>query len=199
MNDLLYLIYKMFEKYAKNIKNISTREILSYIFVIIFIIVISFSISYYYLVQTIEIILSLLVFYLMLIYLKIGFIVLESFFYTTAEISLLVLLSQSYCNVPNYSPDSDYALQLILRMGYIFIILKFFKSLFCKVCVYLEGDKKIKKQNNKLIIIFVFICAVYFAQQIYLVVNPIINDSCVLKLPRESSYSVQTGRTLSTH
>lgn len=124
----------------------------------------------------------LLVFLLLIIMIKAGFVVLKSFFVVAAELSLLIFLSQSYCNVSGHSIESDEALKSLLAFGILFIAISFLKSLYEE----LNKDYKVIKNEpwskEKIIFMSCYFLFIYvFIWNICLVMIPILSDLCVYK------------------
>jgi ABC-type multidrug transport system permease subunit len=137
---------------------------------------------YFFSKQLIIIIFFFLLFALFLLFLQAGFIVLKSLFNVAADLSLLLLLSQSYCNISNRPPSSDTALQGILFIGLLYVIVEFIGSLRKALKEYFKNTEYKEKKNDKIIITLIFILfAVWILYAISLVIIPIVNDSCVYK------------------
>ena len=128
------------------------------------------------------IILTILIILLSVIMLFTGFIVLRSLVMVGAEVSLLIYLAQSYCDIPNHLSQSDDALRSLISFSLIFIVVAFCKSLYKDVQ---EKYKLIKteslgKEKAAMIALFLIFTSL-FIRQIYLVTNPIILNLCVYK------------------
>ena len=111
-----------------------------------------------------------------------GFSVMKALFFIAAELSLLIFLTQSYCNLSVKPDGTKEALQSLLIIGLSYIIYNFIKSLLgaCK-----NRYKIIKNDRGWFfktisISLFIFFAGV-FIWQIFLVVNPIISDLCIYK------------------
>lgn len=106
-----------------------------------------------------------------------GFVIMDSLVVVAAELSLLIYLAQSYCDVSNRSTDSDNALKSLLYVGIIYIIVRFFGTLFKKI----KEDNGGKLLEDKIITtIFIFITGLLL-WQMYLIMNPITNNLCVFR------------------
>lgn len=111
-----------------------------------------------------------------------GFAVLKSLFLVSAEISLLIFLSQSYCNVPNRSIDGDKALKSLLVVGLIYITLNFCRSLYEALRKNYKAVENERWSKDKVIAVALFlIFAGLFLWQVFLVISPIIMNLCVYK------------------
>ncbi|MFA5080033.1 MAG: hypothetical protein WC472_00190 [Candidatus Paceibacterota bacterium] len=122
---------------------------------------------------------ALLFFVVMLIA---GFAVLKSLFIVSAELSLLIFLAQSYCNISIRSIDSDNALKGLLSISILYIGGIFFKTLYITVRDYYKKVEKDPLSFKKMFLVsfFIFFIAVII-WQIYLVMDPIIQDLCIYK------------------
>jgi hypothetical protein len=112
-----------------------------------------------------------------------GFATLKSLFFVAAELSLLIFLSQSYCDISNRSIVSDNALKTFVVVGLLYIIFNFFHSLYKTVKKYykksIEKNTSLKERIFGVIVFLIF--TTFFMVQIYLIVNPIILNICVYK------------------
>jgi len=137
---------------------------------------------YFFSKQLIWIIFFFLLFALFLLFLQAGFIVLKSLFNVAADLSLLLLLSQSYCDISKRPPSSDSALQGILFIGLLYVIVEFINSIRKALKEYFKNTRYKGKKNDEIIITLVFIFfAIWVVYAISLVIIPILNDSCVYK------------------
>ncbi|MFA5261940.1 MAG: hypothetical protein WC450_11995 [Candidatus Omnitrophota bacterium] len=111
-----------------------------------------------------------------------GFTVLKSLFVVAAELSLLIFLAQSYCNVPNRSAPGNEALNNLLNIGLLYIFLTFCGSLYKTLREYNEklGKEPIPKAGILAIALFL-IFAVLFISQLYQAIYPIISNLCIYK------------------
>lgn len=111
-----------------------------------------------------------------------GFAVMKALFFVAAELSLLIFLAQSYCNVQTRPVGSDEALQSLLIIGMTYIIYSFFRSLLDICKKHYQPIKNERRSSQKIVTISLFIFfAGVFAWQIYLVVSPIVKNLCVYK------------------
>lgn len=113
-----------------------------------------------------------------------GFVVVKSLFLIAAELSLLIFLAQSYCNVPLRTPASDDALRSLIFLGLIYVVVAFIQSL------YETLKERYKKMNDRsgawsfqriIVAALFFIFAGIFLWEIYLVMQPIILGLCVYR------------------
>lgn len=124
----------------------------------------------------------MLVVFVFLVMFIAGFAVMKALFFVAAEISLLIFLAQSYCNVPIRSAASNEALQSLLIIGLAYIVFNFCRSL---LEVFKKDYKPVKNErwsSHKIVIVSLFLFfAGVFVWQIFLVVNPIVSNLCVYK------------------
>lgn len=152
-------------------------------FFYIIIVLLTLSLIYHFLgkyLLTLE--LAAIAFILFFIYLKASFLVYESLFRITTEISLLVLLSQSYCDIQNRTANSDDALRGILGFGFLYGMYIFVKELIKISDEYFKKEEdQIKIKNKTLIKIIFYIFIIFITWQVALVISPVIQDSCVYR------------------
>jgi hypothetical protein len=119
---------------------------------------------------------------LLVLMIRAGFAVLESLFLVSAELSLLIFLSQSYCNIPIRSVASDLALRNLLIIGMMYMILKSFGSLRGALKSNFANIKKRKRLMHEIVVMASFLLfTVLMIWQIYMVMNPIINNLCIFR------------------
>lgn len=107
--------------------------------------------------------------------------VLSSLFLLSAEISLLVFLAQSYCDVVKVPSQSDNALRSLVGFGIFYIAYKFFQYL-GKALKARLSDLPEKKMKGKFLIIGLFLIFTgSFVWTVFQVANPIILNLCVYK------------------
>lgn len=111
-----------------------------------------------------------------------GFSVMKALFFIAAELSLLIFLAQSYCDLSVKPSGTKEALQSLLIIGLSYIIYNFIKSLLevCKNRYRIIKNDKDRFFKIVSISLFIFFAGV-FVWQIFLVVNPIISDLCIYK------------------
>ncbi len=111
-----------------------------------------------------------------------GFAVVKSLFLVAGELSLLIFLSQSYCEVSVRAAVSDAALKNLLVLGLLYIGITFVRSLYE---VTRENYRKMSGERwsvRRVITIALFLILTgLFLWQIYLVVGPIISNLCVYR------------------
>ena len=178
------MISEIKEKIKKILNNLSKKENIRPLLFSIIIVVFSFAGYQFlgnYFVGAIWILNTIILGTLLLIIMVLaGFTVLRSLFAVAAELSLLIFLAQSYCDIPNRSISSDDALKSLLVIGILYIGFTFFSSLWGATKEYYKKHEK----NNELKegagsgIIFLFFTGL-FMWQIYLVIYPIINNLCI--------------------
>ena len=111
-----------------------------------------------------------------------GFTVLKSLFLLSAEISLLIFLAQSYCDVGTFTLRGDDALRLLIFLGVTYIGYKFFKDLRDALKKRLEAIPEKQWSREKVIVVGLFLLYTFvFVWSVYLVVSPIILDLCIYK------------------
>jgi len=112
-----------------------------------------------------------------------GFTVFKALFFVAAELSLLIFLAQSYCDLPIHTPAGVEAMRDLLFIGLLYIVFAFYQS-FRKILQDYNkklGKDPIPKEGVFVITVF-FIFTFLFIQQIYLVISPIISNLYVCKL-----------------
>ncbi len=121
---------------------------------------------------------------LAIIVLMAEFLVLKSLFVVAAELSLLIFLAESYCNVPNRLALNNEAMKNLLLIGLLYITFLFCRSLYEALRDYYEKieDQPKEKQKGKVggIALFLIFTGL-FIYQIYLAVSPIVLNLCVYK------------------
>lgn len=111
-----------------------------------------------------------------------GFAVLKSLFFVAAELSLLIFLAQSYCDVPNRLPAEDQALKSLLVIGILYIAVSFIHSLYEAIKSNYKKVENEKWSWEKIATVsFYLIFTFLFLWQVYRVINPIILNLCVYK------------------
>lgn len=111
-----------------------------------------------------------------------GFTVLKSLFLLSAEISLLIFLAQSYCDVGAFTSRGDDALRLLIFLGVTYIGYKFFKDLRDALRKRLDTIPEKRWSREKIIVVVLFLLyTLTFVWSVYLVVSPIILDLCIYK------------------
>ena len=112
-----------------------------------------------------------------------GFAVVRSLFLVAGELSLLIFLSQSYCEVTVRAPASDAALKNLLVLGLLYIGITFVRSLYeisKKNYRKVRGRERWPATQVATIALSVILTGL-FLWQIYLVVGPIIANLCVYR------------------
>ncbi len=129
-------------------------------------------------------IVSFIVFGILLLFFTIaaGLAVLKALFYVAAEISLLIYLSKSYCEVPasKLTLASNNALKSLLVVGGLYIVISFGKSLIDKVKSDYKNIESEKWSWEKVTTVaFYLLFAFLIVWQIYRVIGPIIVNLCI--------------------
>lgn len=146
-----------------------------------------FLIGYYYLgnhfgIVMMYITLILLVLMVALIGLVAEFMVLKSLFFVAAELSLLIFLAQSYCDVQGRTIPGDQALKNLLVFGLVYIGFTFCRSLYKALHEHYKVMKDDPWSKEKIGTITLFLIFTgMFIWQIYLIMNPIVLDLCVYR------------------
>ncbi len=110
-----------------------------------------------------------------------GFEVLKSLFFVAAQLSLLIFLGQSYCDVSR-SNESDVALRILLSIGFLYIVVNFTYSLYKTLKTKNIEIKEKQGSLSKIFTITLFLVfVILFIWDIYLVIRPIIFDLCIYK------------------
>lgn len=108
--------------------------------------------------------------------------VLSSLFLLSAEISLLVFLAQSYCDVVKIPSQGDNALRSLVGFGIFYIAYKFFQYLAHALKVRLASFPEKKWTKGKVFIVGLFLIFTgSFVWTVFQVANPIILNLCVYK------------------
>jgi|GEM_PF-1073496 len=111
-----------------------------------------------------------------------GFTVMKSLFFLSAEISLLIYLAQSYCDVRILASQSDDALKGLIFLGVTYITFKFFKDLKVALENKLHSIPEKRWTREKIFIVVLFVLFTgSFVWSIFQVVSPIILDLCIYK------------------
>ena len=175
---------KQFKKLLKSIK-INKEDIASDTIFIVVAILLFFCLYYFskYFVNTlliINVILLIVIFSVILI--MAGYAVIKSLFVVSAELSLLIFLSQSYCAAPGHSIASDEALRSLLVVGVLYIVVSFLYSLYNALKKNYKYVKNERWSKEKIFTVFLYLfCLVIFIWYIYLVMNPIFLALCIYR------------------
>ncbi|MFA6430454.1 MAG: hypothetical protein WC229_00990 [Candidatus Paceibacterota bacterium] len=112
-----------------------------------------------------------------------GMIILEALFLVGGELTLMIFLAQSYCEVKNRTQVSDNALMTLFGFSLFYLGISFLKSLYRGFIKSLKTfeDKKTGKTPWLVIVMFGLSIGI-FIWQLYEVINPIINDLCVYNI-----------------
>jgi len=109
------------------------------------------------------------------------FIIFKPLFFVGAELSLIIFIAQSYCEIPNRTPNADNALKVLVVSGLIYVFAHFVKSTY-KLLKELEEKQKSRKIKMPWFV-YMITGAFFgsFGAQLYLVVSPIILNLCVYR------------------
>lgn len=116
------------------------------------------------------------------IFMEAGFAVLKSLFFMGAEVSLLIFLSQSYCDAEKTLSVNDDALRSLIFISLVYITFEFLKSLTVALKKRLDNipEKKWSVEKILIVTLFLFFTA-SFIYMIYQVISPIILNICINK------------------
>jgi len=116
------------------------------------------------------------------IFMEAGFAVLKSLFFMGAEVSLLIFLSQSYCDAEKTLSVNDDALRSLIFISLAYITFEFFKSLIAALKKRLDNIPDKEWPWEKVVIVILFLLfTLSFIYMIYQVVSPIILNICIYK------------------
>jgi len=108
--------------------------------------------------------------------------VMKTLFWVGASLSLIIFLSQSYCDLPNIVRTGDDALKTLLSLGLVYIAFNFLWSLYKEIASLSKTLKKLNKGKKPWIILLPFaLFTGIFVWQIYQVVQPIVQNLCIYK------------------
>lgn len=110
-----------------------------------------------------------------------GFTVMKSLFFLSAEISLLIYLAQSYCDVRILASQSDDALKGLIFLGVTYITFKFLKDLKVALENKLQSIPEKRWTREVLVVALFALFTGSFVWSIFQVVSPIILDLCIYK------------------
>ena len=111
-----------------------------------------------------------------------GFVVLKSLFLVAVELSLLIFLAQSYCDVAGRSSAGNEALKSLLIIGLIYITFSFCRSLYEVMEKHYKNVGNERWSKGKIVVVALFLFFIgLFIWQIYLVVSLIVLNLCVFK------------------
>ena len=133
-------------------------------------------------------------FLFIIIWIKVGMSVFKSLFIAGASFSLIIFISQEYCNVPIEARISDKSLEIFLAFGLLYVGSVFVKSLYKELFgdkdskdeLVKKGTFKIFREINDgkdsfLILLIFSIVFGTFLGQLFQVFYPIINNICIYK------------------
>ena len=108
-----------------------------------------------------------------------GILVVRSLFVVAGELSLLIFLAQSYCNVPGRSTPGNEALKSLLIVGLLYIGFLFLNSLLKALKETYNKMERDESTKEKIFVITVFLLfSALFVWEVYLVIGPIIRNLC---------------------
>lgn len=170
-------------------KNIKKNDIYSFIFFLL-IAIAPLIISYFFNISINSISIGFLLFSVSLLTFLIlifsGKIILKSVVYVGLEVSLLLLISQSYCGIDKslQTDQSSEAIKFLVVFGLFFIGVMFFKNLYESFIEYKEkliaNDKKENSLSYWVLISMSAFMIFFFLYQIVLAFTPIIKNICFL-------------------
>lgn len=120
---------------------------------------------------------------MLLILAVVGIAVMKALVYISAGLSLIIFLSQSYCDVLPHTSSGNESLRFLIMTSLTFLVFEFFKIFYEGMAKYFEKFKNMKKEYflKTILVIFFIIIAFTFLSSIYQVTRPIILDLCVYK------------------
>ena len=108
--------------------------------------------------------------------------VMKSLFWIGADLTLIIFLSQSYCEVPDVMRKADDSLKTLLGIGLIFVVVKFIQSLYKEIPDHMNSFQEVNgNRKSRIFYIFFAIFTGIFIWQAYQVVSPIILNLCIYK------------------
>lgn len=111
-----------------------------------------------------------------------GFIIFKPLFFVAAELTFIIFLAQSYCDVPNPSPGSNAALQSLVAFGILYVFAHFLKSMNKLSNELLAKIKTTSLRKPPSVLVFlVLVFAGLFMVQLYQVIAPIVLNLCIYK------------------
>lgn len=178
------LLNKVFNKIEEKI-GFEKKKIIAFLFSILVVSFFNFDLKYLhgsfsllvYLVGALLI--SIIIAYVML---KAGFTVIRALCVVGAEISLIIFLGQSYCNVVKEVSPNDKALVAFLSISGVYIIYEFSKHLYSALANRLASiPTKLFSWEKGFVIFFFCLFTIGFLSLTYKVIYPIVSDLCVYK------------------
>lgn len=120
---------------------------------------------------------------MLLILAVVGIAVMKALVYVSAGLSLIIFLSQSYCDALPHTSSGNESLRFLIMTSLAFLVFEFFKIFYEGMVKYFEKFKNMKKEYflKIILVIFFIIIAFTFLSSIYQVMRPIILDLCVYK------------------
>lgn len=180
MNKIKEIIYKAVER-----AGFDKGNIFPFIFAISIALFFVFDTTYFHnrLVTTLWIFLAFVASILVAwLFLKAGFTVLRALFLLSAEISLLIFLAQSYCDVRLVTSPGDDALRGLLTLGIIYVSYEFFKHLKKALVDRLHSFPEKRWSWEKMLAVSLFLLfTVSFVWAVVQVVDPIVSNLCIYR------------------
>ncbi len=119
---------------------------------------------------------------LVILMVRVGFTVIKAFFLVSAELSLIVFLSQSYCSSVGRTFSSDSALRSLLFVSFCYIAFTFFGALYESLKERLVAIGKGKGVVQKIFISTAYLLiAGICVGWIYAIMQPIVTSLCVFQ------------------
>jgi len=175
---------KVFAKCRESLQNFcdrSTKQKLQILFVLLISFVLVWIINHFPELAWFLLAVTLLIL-MMIVWSFAGVVVFKPLFLVSAELSLLIFLAQSYCEVPKVTPTSDEALKSLLLFGLLYIAALFLRSMTKELKTKLTTLREIDKSTQPVFVVFIFVIFVtIFLIQLYQVIVPIIFNLCIYK------------------
>ncbi len=111
-----------------------------------------------------------------------GISVMKSLFFVGAEISLLIFIAQSYCDVDEAvrTTAGNDALRYLMILGSMYILYRFFKELYKTFKENLaDMPKRLVSWEKFFVYLLYLFFTAFFVWALYLVVYPIVTDLCI--------------------
>ena len=110
------------------------------------------------------------------------FAVIKSLFLIAAEISLLIFLGQSYCEIPQHAAVNDAAMKNLFTLSLLYIGILFSRALYRQIRGYYKRMEDKRWSWEKVVTVALFLIFTgMFLYEVYLAVSPIVMNLCLYK------------------